>query len=161
MVESIRPQIADNEIRVVQDFNNHAIDIGIAHPVGDQHPIEFLQVGGRKKCTDLFSCAAAGDAFPRVCALLGRFLDNSIHHRMVDILSIERRGHLYRIGTDAIEIVRRMLVGDVGGSIKVSVQIDHRAGLDVEVVSGLRAGERVVVSPSDRVADGVPVVDRP
>lgn len=40
------------------------------------------------------------------------------------------------------------------------VEIGHENGLHAEVLSGLRPGERVVVYPSDRVADGVRVEER-
>jgi HlyD family secretion protein len=40
------------------------------------------------------------------------------------------------------------------------VSIGHRGRLDVEVVSGVADGERVIVHPSDRVNDGVRVVRR-
>jgi HlyD family secretion protein len=40
------------------------------------------------------------------------------------------------------------------------VEIGHENGLNAEVLSGLRPGERVVVYPSDRVADGVRVEER-
>ena len=40
------------------------------------------------------------------------------------------------------------------------VTIGRRSGLDTEVRAGLAAGERVIVSPGPRIADGVPVVDR-
>ncbi|MCP5151797.1 MAG: HlyD family efflux transporter periplasmic adaptor subunit [Ectothiorhodospiraceae bacterium] len=40
------------------------------------------------------------------------------------------------------------------------VDVGRRSGLDVQVTDGLREGDRVILSPSDRVADGVPVVGR-
>jgi len=40
------------------------------------------------------------------------------------------------------------------------VDIGHRGRLDVEVVSGVADGDRVIVHPSDRVNDGVRVVPR-
>jgi multidrug efflux system membrane fusion protein len=40
------------------------------------------------------------------------------------------------------------------------VQLGRRAGSAVEVLRGLRAGERVAVGDLDRLADGVPVQDR-
>lgn len=40
------------------------------------------------------------------------------------------------------------------------IEIGQRNGLTVEVTAGLREGERVVLSPSDQVQDGVLVVDR-
>ena len=41
-----------------------------------------------------------------------------------------------------------------------AVEIGRRAGLATQVTSGLEAGAQVIVSPSDRVADGVAVVSR-
>jgi HlyD family secretion protein len=40
------------------------------------------------------------------------------------------------------------------------VQIGARDGVDAEVVAGLAAGERVVLHPSDRIADGVRIAGR-
>lgn len=40
------------------------------------------------------------------------------------------------------------------------VKIDHRNNRVAEVLSGLRAGDRVVAHPSDRIADGVRVAQR-
>jgi HlyD family secretion protein len=40
------------------------------------------------------------------------------------------------------------------------VEIGHRAGLVTEVTAGLAAGDRVIASPSERIADGVAVVGR-
>jgi HlyD family secretion protein len=37
------------------------------------------------------------------------------------------------------------------------IRIDHRAEGEVEVVDGLREGERVILHPSDRVSDGAEV----
>lgn len=35
------------------------------------------------------------------------------------------------------------------------VTVGHRNGLEVEIIDGLRAGDRVIVYPGDRIADGV------
>jgi HlyD family secretion protein len=40
------------------------------------------------------------------------------------------------------------------------VSIGHTNGLEAEVLSGVRAGERIVVRPSDRVVDGVRITER-
>jgi HlyD family secretion protein len=40
------------------------------------------------------------------------------------------------------------------------VEIGRRNGVMAEVVNGLASGERVVLHPSDRVADGVPIAPR-
>jgi HlyD family secretion protein len=40
------------------------------------------------------------------------------------------------------------------------VEVGHENGLHAEVLSGLRPGERVVVYPSDRVADGARIEER-
>ena len=40
------------------------------------------------------------------------------------------------------------------------ISIGHTNGLEAEVLSGVRAGERIVVHPSDRVADGVRITER-
>jgi HlyD family secretion protein len=34
------------------------------------------------------------------------------------------------------------------------VQIDHQNGAQVQIVQGLEAGERVVLHPNERIADG-------
>lgn len=41
-----------------------------------------------------------------------------------------------------------------------TLQIGHRNNLEVEVREGLARGERVILYPSDRIADGVSVVER-
>lgn len=40
------------------------------------------------------------------------------------------------------------------------VKIGHTSGLEAEILSGLQPGNRVVLHPSDRVKDGVPIVGR-
>ena len=40
------------------------------------------------------------------------------------------------------------------------VGVGRRAGLRVQITEGLAEGERVVSSPSDRIADGVPIISR-
>jgi HlyD family secretion protein len=49
----------------------------------------------------------------------------------------------------------------VGGRARLrAVRIGHQSDLGAEVLSGLRAGERVVAHPSDSVSDGVRIRDR-
>jgi HlyD family secretion protein len=40
------------------------------------------------------------------------------------------------------------------------VQLGARNGVDAEIVAGLSAGERVILHPSDRIADGVRISGR-
>jgi len=47
-----------------------------------------------------------------------------------------------------------------GRAVRRKVEIGQRSGLEAEVLSGLQAGERIIVYPSDQVADGVKVVAR-
>jgi HlyD family secretion protein len=47
-----------------------------------------------------------------------------------------------------------------GHAILRRVEVDHRNGLAAEITSGLEAGERVVVHPSDRVIDGARIAGR-
>jgi HlyD family secretion protein len=48
-----------------------------------------------------------------------------------------------------------------GGRARLTpVEVGHRNGLRAEIVSGLAAGERVILHPSDAVADGVRVEER-
>lgn len=47
-----------------------------------------------------------------------------------------------------------------GRAVKRPVQIGQRSGLAAQVISGIRAGERVIVHPDDRVKDGVRLVTR-
>ena len=46
-------------------------------------------------------------------------------------------------------------------AVRQVIDIGRRNGLEAEVLSGLSAGDRVVVHPSDAVVDGVAVVERP
>jgi HlyD family secretion protein len=41
-----------------------------------------------------------------------------------------------------------------GRARSTSVQIGHRNNRSVEVIAGLAAGDRIVLPPSDRIADG-------
>jgi HlyD family secretion protein len=43
---------------------------------------------------------------------------------------------------------------------KRAVEVGHRGGTDMQVVRGLRAGERVIVHPSDKLVDGAAVRGR-
>jgi HlyD family secretion protein len=54
-----------------------------------------------------------------------------------------------------------VFVVDEGRARMRSVVLDHRSGLEAEIVSGLREGEQVVLHPSDRILEGVYVVARP
>ena len=47
-----------------------------------------------------------------------------------------------------------------GRARTVEVKIGHDDGVQAEVLGGVEAGDRVVVRPSDRVKDGVRIVDR-
>jgi HlyD family secretion protein len=47
-----------------------------------------------------------------------------------------------------------------GRAVRQIVEIGQRSGLEAEVLSGLTAGEQVVVYPSDAIADGVQVTAR-
>jgi HlyD family secretion protein len=47
-----------------------------------------------------------------------------------------------------------------GRAVRQVIDIGRRNGLEAEVLSGLSAGDRVVVHPSDAVVDGVEVVER-
>lgn len=64
-------------------------------------------------------------------------------------------GALFRIGSDwAVYAVK-------GGRARTTVvRIGHRNAQMAEVVSGLTAGDSVVLHPSDRVKDGAAVAQR-
>jgi HlyD family secretion protein len=47
-----------------------------------------------------------------------------------------------------------------GRAVRQIVEIGQRSGLEAEVLSGLTAGEQVIVYPSDAIADGVQVTAR-
>jgi HlyD family secretion protein len=47
-----------------------------------------------------------------------------------------------------------------GTAVKRRVEIGQRNGLSAQVVSGINAGEQVIVHPDDRVREGVRVVAR-
>jgi HlyD family secretion protein len=53
-----------------------------------------------------------------------------------------------------------VFVEDGGRARLRRVKRGHHNGLEVEIVEGLEPGERVVLHPSDRVADGVRLVER-
>jgi HlyD family secretion protein len=53
-----------------------------------------------------------------------------------------------------------VFVEEAGSARLRRVEIGHRAGLVTEVTAGLAAGDRVIASPSERIADGVAVVGR-
>jgi HlyD family secretion protein len=64
-------------------------------------------------------------------------------------------GALFRKGDDwAVFTVRN------GRARTTIVQIGHRNNRVSEVLSGLSPGDRVILHPSDRVSDGVPVAER-
>jgi HlyD family secretion protein len=45
-------------------------------------------------------------------------------------------------------------------AVKRRVEIGQRSGLAAQVISGVQAGERVIVHPDDRVREGVRVAAR-
>jgi HlyD family secretion protein len=47
-----------------------------------------------------------------------------------------------------------------GKADKREVTLGRRTGLEAEIISGLSAGDRVVVHPGDRIAQGIAIVDR-
>ncbi|MFZ2103089.1 MAG: HlyD family efflux transporter periplasmic adaptor subunit [Oricola sp.] len=49
---------------------------------------------------------------------------------------------------------------DDGVARQVSVDVGRRSGLMAEILSGIEEGTRVITHPSDRVLDGIDVVDR-
>ncbi|MEY9181392.1 HlyD family secretion protein [Bradyrhizobium sp. USDA 326] len=53
-----------------------------------------------------------------------------------------------------------VFVNDNGRARTALVQIGHRSSRVAEVVAGLAAGDRVVLHPSDRIADGVRIAQR-
>ncbi|QKV18840.1 efflux RND transporter periplasmic adaptor subunit [Oricola thermophila] len=53
-----------------------------------------------------------------------------------------------------------LFIYDEGVARQVPVEIGRRSGLMAEIVSGVEEGTMVITHPSDRVADGVDVVDR-
>jgi HlyD family secretion protein len=71
-----------------------------------------------------------------------------------DILKVPTSS-IFREGTDWATFVV-----DSGRARLRRLEIGQRNGTDAQVVEGLKAGDRVVVHPSDRVADGVRVAER-
>lgn len=65
-------------------------------------------------------------------------------------------GALFRDGGDWAVYV----VGDEGVARARKVQLGQVNGVTAQVLAGIEAGERVVVHPGDRVADGVGVTVR-
>jgi HlyD family secretion protein len=63
---------------------------------------------------------------------------------------------LFRQGDDWA--VFRMMDGE---AVLTTIKVGHRNREAAEVLSGLKAGERVILHPSDRVHDGVAVAERP
>lgn len=61
-------------------------------------------------------------------------------------------GALHRRGEDWA-----VYVTQDGRVVERVVEIGHRSGIDVQIVSGLEAGEKVIVHPSDQVQPGVEV----
>jgi HlyD family secretion protein len=47
-----------------------------------------------------------------------------------------------------------------GAAVRQIVGIGRRSGLEAEVLDGLAAGERIIVYPSDAIAEGVKVEAR-
>lgn len=63
---------------------------------------------------------------------------------------------LFRVGEDwAVFTVKD------GRARTTLVKVDHRNDRMAEVVSGLSEGDRVILHPSDRIAEGVTVEERP
>ena len=73
-------------------------------------------------------------------------------------------------GEDILQVPVSSLFRDDGGwalfaveddvARKTPVEVGRRSGLMAEIVSGIEEGARVITHPSDRVEDGVAVVDR-
>jgi HlyD family secretion protein len=53
-----------------------------------------------------------------------------------------------------------VFIDNGGTATKRDVKIGHRTGLEAEILDGLSAGERIVVHPSDKIADGVAIEAR-
>ena len=53
-----------------------------------------------------------------------------------------------------------VFVVDDGRANAASVEVGHRNTIDAEITGGVEAGDRIVLHPSDRVADGVRVATR-
>lgn len=71
-----------------------------------------------------------------------------------DVLQIPA-GALFRDGLDwAVFAVEQ------GKAVKRRVEIGQRSGLSAQVISGIRAGDQVIVHPDDTVRDGVSVAAR-
>jgi HlyD family secretion protein len=71
-----------------------------------------------------------------------------------DVLKVPTSS-LFRRGNDwAVYVVQD------GRAAVRTVQVGHQSGLEAEVTGGLQAGERIIVYPSDAVADGVKVIPR-
>ncbi len=64
-------------------------------------------------------------------------------------------GALFRLGDDWSVFLMKD-----GRARTASVGIDHRGSRTAEVLSGLSAGDRVVLHPSDRISEGTAVVER-
>jgi len=90
----------------------------------------------------------------------------------------QRLGHGYRVeprivlweGRDVLKVPLSALfrqgqrwavfVADGGQAVLREVDIGHENGLEAEVISGLEAGERIVLHPGDRVAPGARLEER-
>ena len=72
------------------------------------------------------------------------------HLEHLDLAALRRR-HSEKWATYVVENGRARLT---------SVEIGHQTGQEAEVLSGLSEGVRVVVHPSDTVADGARVEER-
>jgi HlyD family secretion protein len=90
----------------------------------------------------------------------------------------QRLGHGYRVeprivlweGRDVLKVplsalVRQgqkwaVFVADGGEAVLREVEIGHENGLEAEVTAGLKAGERIVLHPGDRVAPGARLEER-
>ncbi|MEP5513950.1 MAG: HlyD family efflux transporter periplasmic adaptor subunit, partial [Bauldia litoralis] len=71
-----------------------------------------------------------------------------------DVLQVPL-GALFRVGADWT--VYRIVDGK---AVETTVVLGHRNNTAAEVIEGLDAGDRIVIHPSDRVVDGIAVVDR-
>lgn len=96
--------------------------------------------------------------------VVGNFVDNPLHlgdqYRLDIRIVTWRTGNavraplsaLFRCGNDWCAFYV-----EGGRAVRSVVKIGHRSDTSAEVISGLRPAQRVIVHPSDRVRDGVPV----
>ena len=65
-------------------------------------------------------------------------------------------GALFRKGGDK----QAVFVQEEGRAVVRPVKIGHNNGLEAEVLSGLSEGDQVILHPSDKIKDGVPIAAR-